>query len=517
MAHVKRRRFAVLALVALVVAGGGWMVWRRSGPAPGLGPEASLATAQVARGGFLVTVRETGTVKAKKSEYIRSKNEGQAKITSMSEEGTAVKKGDVLVELDKTELEKQVLDLENRQLQEEAELKSAETELEIQGMENEGNEQKSLLKLQTARLTLEKGELGDDPQERRKLGLDVEQAQSSYRRGKEKFDQLPPLLAEGFVTQEQVEEERMKLRSSEIQVELACAALRLYESYTCRMNRDKQRSDFRDAERELIQVQKRGSSLLGQKTAMATQKRRQLANTKKQLEKFRKQLAEMTLKAPCDGIVIYGDPRRPWDNERVRVGENVWSGFTIMTIPDLSEMQVFVRVHEGEVEKIKDGQRVLVTLEAYADRVVEGKVTKVGQVTSNEGWWSGEEAVKKFEIEVTLGNTDVKIRPGISARTEIVVGEVSEALHVPLQAVFSEEGKTFCFQGDARSNKRVDVVAGRSSDSQVEIVSGLKEGDRVLLYHPGRGAGGPAAAPPPKPKPATPAPAAAPGPAAVGS
>jgi multidrug efflux pump subunit AcrA (membrane-fusion protein) len=160
---------------------------------------------------------------------------------------------------------------------------------------------------------------------------------------------------------------------------------------------------------------------------------------------------------------------------------------------------------------------VLVTLEAYADRVVEGKVTKVGQVTSNEGWWSGEEAVKKFEIEVTLGNTDVKIRPGISARTEIVVGEVSEALHVPLQAVFSEEGKTFCFQGDARSNKRVDVVAGRSSDSQVEIVSGLKEGDRVLLYHPGRGAGGPAAAPPPKPKPATPAPAAAPGPAAVGS
>src|SRR5262249_13307746 len=155
------------------------------------------------------------------------------------------------------------------------------------------------------------------------------------------------------------------LEKATVKLEGAERALQLFDKYTRPTTLRKDENALKDAERELETAEKRSKAKLNQKEADVLQADKRIKRLKQQLDERRKDIENMTMKAPCPGILIYGDPREPWYREQVKLGGTIWGGNTLMTIPDLRVMQVKIEVHEADINKLKVGQPTVVTMDTY--------------------------------------------------------------------------------------------------------------------------------------------------------
>ena len=437
------------------------------------------------RGDLDVTITENGYLKSTNSVSLKPKFRGQSVITMLIDEGTEVKEGDLLVEFDATELQNRLEETQNSLIQYEAELEAAEASLEIQHRENEAAIEKAELALEVARLTLERYEKGEYPNTARKNQLTVEKARSEHQRAQESFEQVPELAAEGFLTSIQVEEERIRLKEAEINLENAEKDLELYETYTRPMEHKQKQSEVTDAERTLLNAREKAEINLKEKEARVSQQERLVASTKSSIEKIEKDLESMKILAPQPGIVLHGDPKNPWMKDNIQIGNPVWQGWTLITLPDLTEMQVLLSVHEADIAQVKPDQRCVITLDTYKGKVFTGKVTDIASVANSDGW--RDSSNKQFRVEVTITDLDIEVRAGITAKVEIQIEHLEDVLHVPVHAVFKEGEEFFCFVPTEEGFGRKTVEIGKNNEHYVCVESGLEEGDRVLLFDPREG------------------------------
>jgi HlyD family secretion protein len=471
---------------------------------------ADVATFKVERRDLRATVSEKGTLKAANQLLVRPEIPGQAKIVSLVEEGTQVKEGDVLCELDHTDIAKEVTDLENRVIQLQGEVAAAEGELSIQLSQNEADIRDATLKHHLSELELDRFEKGEFVQEKTKRDVRQEEAKSELERATHRYEAMPALLAEGFVTKEQVEEERIKKVKAESEVLLAKLDMDQYLIYSAPKDREQKQADVHNSELETDRAKERAKAREAQKRAELERQKSEFSNVKASLEKSRGILAKMTLRAPGPGLVIYGDQRNPWDEREIKVGEMVYSGQPFLTLPDLSEMQAVVSIHEADISRIHTGQKAFVVVESSNDTPVDGEVVKVAPVAASSGRRWGEDS-KRFNVEIALRGdiSALKLKPGLTARVEIQTGEKKGVLAVPAQAVFAERGKFYVFKKDGKTASRTEVEI-EDGNAQFSVVkTGLAEGDVVMLYNPEAADGSPAAAAAAAPEAAAPGPAAA--------
>ncbi len=443
-------------------------------------PESSLAT--VRRGDLSITVTENGYLKAKNNEEIKPKFKGAGQVTWLIDEGASVEPGAVLAEFDKTEIERRVNDLENQLIQYEAELEAANSALAIQERDNAAAIEKALLQVELKGLELERYEKGDSPNERRKKDLAFEKATSELERAIERFEQVPELQREGFLTKIQVEEERILLREAQINKENAERDLELYQTYTTAMELMQKQSDMKDADRELANAREKATINVKEKIARVTQQTRQIQQTKDALARERETLAQHTITAPAPGIVYYGNPSSSWMRDQIKVGNHLSSGHTMFTLPDLSEMQVLVQVHEADIDDVKKDLPTAVTIETHKGLTFAGVVTDIAAVATSQSWT--DESNKTFKVEITMEPSEVELRAGVTAKVEIQVEELANVLQVPIHAVFPEGGEYFAFVHAAGAVERRKVQVGRNNAHHVEVRAGLEEGMKVLLYDP---------------------------------
>jgi HlyD family secretion protein len=429
-----------------------------------------------------IVLTERGTLKAKNSTKIVC--EAHGKIAQLIDEGKSVKKGEVLVELDKDDTQNRLEQYENQITQLEAELKSATTEELIQVGQNKTDIEKAQLNLEVARVELRKHKEATVPAKERELKLKIEEAEIKFTDAKDELKVNEELFKEDFATAYDVEQAKLALKRASNDVETAKMNWASYRDYDLPLETRKKESAVTEAERGLERAQKRAEAQLSAKGARVQQKKVQLSRVQSHIKRTKKQLDKMTIKAPTDGTVLYGDPDNPWNVENIKVGGQVWHNMTLMTLPDPSEMAAVVQVHEADIDKVKLEMPAFITSEMQKDVIFDGEVIKIGTV-ANAGRrrWGGDN-VKRFKVELTLKGENLNLKPGTSARVEIQIGEVPDVLAVPLQAVFAKEGKHYCFRSNGGKPERVEVEPGQSNEAFVEIKSGLDEGHKVLLYDP---------------------------------
>src|SRR3989442_447611 len=119
----------------------------------------------------------------------------------------------------------------------------------------------------------------------------------------------------------------------------------------------------KDAERGLTNAREKSEISLKEKEARQTSSDGKVKSTEARLAKLQKELGFMTIRAPRAGLVYYGDPAEPWMHDEVKVGRRINQGNTVITLPELKEMQVLIQVHEADIDLVKLEQPVLVTLE----------------------------------------------------------------------------------------------------------------------------------------------------------
>jgi HlyD family secretion protein len=216
---------------------------------------------------------------------------------------------------------------------------------------------------------------------------------------------------------------------------------------------------------------------IGVDSAKLKQARAQVMQSQASLKQLEEQLSYTTIGAPMDGVILSRD---------VEIGDAVSSilvlGSTatlVMTEGDTSEVYVQGKVDEADIAHVYMGQPARIKVESFRDRLFYGKVTKIAPMGVEK------DNVTTFEVRVSINNPGGELKANMTANAEILMDEHKGVLTVPENAVSYDSQKNASVQIPDKNQKdgwrKVPVTVGLSNGSVTEVISGLKEGDQVVL------------------------------------
>lgn len=406
MKFFRSRRSLVVTGVLAVVIIAAWMLTSRDAPAD------SSITARATRGEFMVPVTTSGELRARQFVQITAPANAQQagafqmRIQSLVPEGTIVRAGDVVAEIDRSTLATRMNDVTLAVQRADAQMEQAMLD--------------STLNLSTAR---------------------------------EAIRNLEMVLEERRLANEQA----------------------VYEAPTVRRQAE---IDLERAQRQLAQARTDYTTRTEQAQARMREVGAEVQRQHNLLRVVQEVMTGFTIRAPSPGMVIYV---KEWNGRKRTVGSQVssWDA-AVATLPDLSQMESVTYVNEIDVRKVAVGQSVVITLDSDPTKRLAGTVASV----ANVGEQRPNADAKVFEVRVTVTEPDTTLRPGMTTGNAIETLRIPDALFVPLEAMYSENGVAFVYhQTGGRVVKR-EVVAGAMNDHEVIIERGLDENDLVLLTVP---------------------------------
>lgn len=157
-------------------------------------------------------------------------------------------------------------------------------------------------------------------------------------------------------------------------------------------------------------------------------------------------------------------------------GSYIAPGSPVFTIVDLKNMSMLAKVDETDIAKVEAGQSASVSLEAYPDKEFSGTVVKVANTaTTNEA------GATAFEVTIQMEPSDTNLKIGMSGTADVVVATKQAVVVVPIDAVVDKKQKKYVYKVVDGKASLTEVRIGLSTDSDVEITSGLKAGDMVVV------------------------------------
>ena len=439
---------------------------------------------KVKRGDMLISVVEGGALKAVKESIIRSEFEGISRIISIVPEGTYAKQGDVLVELDSSELKDRVNQQEVTYQNNDFAFIQAKENLSIQQSLVESQIKEAELRVEFAKSDLEKYIEGDAPQQINTATNAIIIRREQLQRAQDKLEWTQQLFKKGYASKAEQEADGLSLVQARIAVEQAEEDLRLFRKYDLPKSQRRLESAWEQSKLELDRLRQRTSNQLAQAEANLRTSQRALELTHEKLKELKQQLENAKIKAPQDGLVVYASSSFGDRGQMlIEEGAQVRQRQEIIKLPDVSQMVVEIRVHESHVLQIRPGLDAYVTVDSIPDRRFKAKVTKVAVLPNSQDRWMNPN-LKVYSTDVLIEDELPDLKPGASARAEIIVTNLVNALTIPLQAVTTVKGKQVCYVQNGAGLVPVPVTVGNFNDQFIEIRAGLNEGDQVALTPP---------------------------------
>ena len=446
--------------------------------------EATGAFYTVRKGDFLISVVEGGTLQAVNEVAIRNEVEGTARIIYIVPEGSYVKKGDLLVELDSASAQDQVnlqlISVEKAQFA----LIQAEEQLAIQQSVVDSEVRAAQLKLQFAEMDLKKWLSMEAEQERTKAANEITTIREKLAIEKDKADWSEKLEKQGFETKANRDRDILTVKQTELSFQMSTNAFAMLQEFDLKKKEKTYESAVHEAEEELKRVKHQGTRKLAQFEADVKTQKITLELSKNKLARDQKNLAAAKIIAPQDGLVVYSVSENRFSSESlIEEGATVRNRQTLIKLPDVSEMKLTVKIHESHINMISPGQPAYIVLDSMPDQRFRGHVSKVGLLPDTTSRW-GNPNLKVYATEILVTDNLHDVKPGVSARAEVIITNMHNVISVPLQAVTTRQGKPVVYIASGDDSQPVDVQVGLYNTKFIEIASGLKEGDRILLSPP---------------------------------
>jgi multidrug efflux pump subunit AcrA (membrane-fusion protein) len=449
---------------------------------------------RVERTTFDITVVANGELEAKNQTEIRSALESRSNIVELIDEGIRVKKGELLVRLNSETIENEIDEETLRVETSRSELVAAEAAYDIQLSDNESDLSKARLKLELSQIELQKWTLGDHPKRIQELNLAIDNGARRMEQAQKKSEYSNRLNPLGFVSDDEMREDKIRYIESQAAYESAQTNLEVYQTYE-RIKQEKTlNSDVEQAAAELLRVDRSNTSRLANKEADRTNKRRQLALREEKLAKLNQQFLACTINAPTNGLVVYGTSigngrgRMMFGGDGpLQVGQEIFPNQLLIVLPDTSEMVAAVRVHESYAGRIQPGMAAVIRCDAAQGLTFNGTVASIGVLAESGGW--RDPNLREYTVKINLDQVedDSRLKPSMRSEARIVLGEVEDAVAIPIQAVFREGRSSFVYVPKGPKFARTEVQVGKQSSTFAQIVSGLAVGDTVLLRDPTAG------------------------------
>jgi HlyD family secretion protein len=421
--------------LALLAAGG--YFWR-----PATADSAS--TVVVRRGPLVATLSVPGVLTPAQSITYRSPlGPRETLISFLVDEGTRVGEGDLLVRLDTTELEREL----ERSRQE---LRQAQVDFQVADIEKQEGE--------AAVQSLADGEGALTLDEARGRLQTVEKKVARLRADHER---LKPLLDRGFLTREELSKTSDALEAAE--EELALARRRTGVLVEQTFPRDQRRAELQ----------------LAQRAAQRENVRARLQDAEARVTLLMEQIEGCSLYASQAGLVVYEEHLGTSPRRKIRAGDRVSGSQGLVTIPEVDRMLVRASVSEADVHRVQAGLKTLIALEAFPGVSLTGQVARVGALAGSAGDRPIDE--KRFDLIVAMDATAVEVRPEMTARVDVIIAELPDALLVPINAVFDRDGAPVVHVVEGGGGSTRAVRLGLTSSTSAQVVDGVREGERVAL------------------------------------
>src|ERR1043165_492462 len=174
--------------------------------------------------------------------------------------------------------------------------------------------------------------------------------------------------------------------------------------------------------------------------------------------------AVFSLNSPIDGIVV---------ERNATVGASVGTDANVFKIMDLSRVWIDANVFEKDLQQVRPGQEVKLTVPAFPGSTFLGKVILINSVVDPD--------TRTVKVRTEVANPDGRLKPDMFANVQIVTALNRTAISIPQSAVLNDEGKTVVFVADGNGYKKRQVQAGIQNNDRVEIIDGLAAGDKVVV------------------------------------
>jgi len=200
-----------------------------------------------------------------------------------------------------------------------------------------------------------------------------------------------------------------------------------------------------------------------------------------------RKLAEGSVHAPRDGVVVYATAGEGANRRKISVGVTPFEGMQLMYLPDPSSMRVDAEISEFDLAKVRVGSPVELRLDAYADAVFRGEVARISSLARQKiSKVSGQPiGVKVFDVTIAVTDQDERLKPGLSTTVEILVSENPDVLYVPVAAVFLDEhDQAVVYVKESGRPVKRPVELGGTTDRLAIVKSGVEAGDELLLGLP---------------------------------
>jgi HlyD family secretion protein len=456
------KRFLIILVILIVLAGGGWYGYQqylRPAEPRSLRDDPRVQPIAIERETLVDTISASGSIEPEAEVEMKFETGGTVEEV-LVKKGQYVTAGTVLARLDTADLELQVRSAEIDLAQAQANLEQL---FEPELVEEITAAQASV---ESARLNLVELQEGPDPDDITKAESALKQAEIILKDAQWAYDQVAFRGDVGSRSQAN------ELQDATLAYESALADYNLALKEATPAELASARSSVANAQSSLAQLLREPS-----RAEIASQQ----ANVDKaqlSLEEARKNLDNAVLVAPTAGIVLVVN---------IEPGERVLDDAdeAAMTIANTSTYLLKMEVDELDIGQVRQGQRAIVTLDAFADQDFEGTVTDISpSPVASEG----EDSIVTYEVTITL-DTDgqsIGLLSGMTANANIETRELKDALVVPNRAIQTEQGRggaiTYVEKLDEAGNlSRVEIKTGMRSGSVTEVVAGLEEGDQVII------------------------------------
>jgi multidrug resistance efflux pump len=535
--HGKARGWVVLLIVAVVVAGGIAAIQARK--AVGAGPSDG-GTFTVRQGDLTVTVSEGGSIRAHQSIQYKCQVERRGADVTILEivpGGTYVTQEDVdngmvLVRLDSSALEDQLIQEQMDLSQDEENATAAKEAYDIQGIQNESDVAQGKLAIRFALLDLQKylgvelaSQLTDDvnsvtdltahvapviaqvmkdpnvlvrcqaAQDLKQLKDDIVLAEGNLATAKDTYVGTKTLHDANYVSDLELQRDQLTVTNREFSENNARVALELFQRYTFPKNAEQYLSDYIEALRSLERTYAKCRSQLAQAQARLSSANQQKQHQAERVIELERQIEYCVIRAKAPGLVIYGtgdsgDAFRMMRGRSssggsgiIAEGEAVYEGQTLISMPNTAAMVAEIGVHETEVDKVRAGQPATIVMDAFPDRVLEGEVLDVAPLPDQSRSFMSPD-LKVYQTLVRINGTHDFLRTRMSCKVTILVQKIKDAVIVPIQVVANRQNEKVVYVSNGSSSEKRVVTTGAFNDTFVEIKSGLKAGEDVLLNPP---------------------------------
>jgi HlyD family secretion protein len=403
------------------------------------------------------------------------------------EEGTRVKKGDLLVELDSSALLDARVDQQIRVQNTEAAFVGARENLAVVENQAKSDVDKAELALDFAKQDLKKYVEGEYLNQRKEMESQITLAKEELQTAEEKLNWSQKLFEKVYISQTELQVDELSAHRKKLDVELAENNLRLLEDFTHPRNMAKLESDVNQAEMALERTSRKAKADVVQAEAELKAKESEFERQKDKLKKNEEQIAKTKIYAPADGLVIYATSAKTQgfrgSQEPLTEGSTVNEQQELIYLPTTSAVKAIVKVHETSLQKVKAGLPVEVTVDALPGRKFTGRVEKIAPLPDAQMMWMNPD-LKVYNTEVYLEGEGDYLRTGMSCKAEIIIEKYEDVIQIPVQAVLRVGGKHTVYVQSSKGFEPREVEIGMDNNSRIRIIEGLQVGEVVMLTPP---------------------------------